>query len=269
MSSPDLFVVCKSCGSEVSPYVTECPYCGTRLRKRAPKIERQRTTPEPPAPKRAKQPKPPRADRPPRRRRERSLRLGRLRTDEIPGVRGEATGRPWATIVLVALSFGIWLSLAFFVDDDLAIASIDGDPWRFLTAPFLNASGTAQFACVVGIGVFGWLLERRHGPLVVVVTFLLAGAGGLAAADVLGGQGLLFGGQGGALGLLGAWVVPVLLGRRRGDDDEADLLGVAVIAVVLLLIGVATGTSALAGALGAAIGAVLGLVLAAVRPRVA
>ena len=40
MSQPDLFVVCKNCGSEVSPYVTECPYCGTRLRKRAPKLER-------------------------------------------------------------------------------------------------------------------------------------------------------------------------------------------------------------------------------------
>ena len=40
MSQPDLFVVCKNCQAEVSPYVTECPYCGTRLRKRAPKIER-------------------------------------------------------------------------------------------------------------------------------------------------------------------------------------------------------------------------------------
>src|SRR5437763_1167677 len=39
----DLFVVCKNCGSEVSPYVTECPYCGQRVRKRAPKIERQAT----------------------------------------------------------------------------------------------------------------------------------------------------------------------------------------------------------------------------------
>src|ERR671912_624271 len=39
-SGPELSVVCKSCGSEVSPYVTECPYCGTRLRKRAPKLER-------------------------------------------------------------------------------------------------------------------------------------------------------------------------------------------------------------------------------------
>ena len=37
---PDLFVVCKNCGSEVSPYVTECPYCGQRVRKRAPKLDR-------------------------------------------------------------------------------------------------------------------------------------------------------------------------------------------------------------------------------------
>src|SRR5438093_3590629 len=40
-AGPELSVVCKSCGSEVSPYVTECPYCGTRLRKRAPKLERR------------------------------------------------------------------------------------------------------------------------------------------------------------------------------------------------------------------------------------
>src|SRR6266545_4586392 len=39
VSSPELSVVCRSCGEEVSPYVTECPYCGTRLRKRAPKLE--------------------------------------------------------------------------------------------------------------------------------------------------------------------------------------------------------------------------------------
>src|SRR5918995_2744975 len=39
-SPPELSVVCKNCGAEVSPYVTECPYCGTRLRKRAPKLER-------------------------------------------------------------------------------------------------------------------------------------------------------------------------------------------------------------------------------------
>jgi predicted amidophosphoribosyltransferase len=41
MSETELSVICKNCGSEVSPYVTECPYCGTRLRKRAPKLERR------------------------------------------------------------------------------------------------------------------------------------------------------------------------------------------------------------------------------------
>jgi len=41
MAEPELFVICTNCGSEVSPYVTECPYCGTRLRKRAPKLERR------------------------------------------------------------------------------------------------------------------------------------------------------------------------------------------------------------------------------------
>jgi rRNA maturation endonuclease Nob1 len=39
VSSTELNVVCRNCGEQVSPYVTECPYCGTRLRKRAPKLE--------------------------------------------------------------------------------------------------------------------------------------------------------------------------------------------------------------------------------------
>src|SRR3954451_24687672 len=41
MSETELSVICKNCGFEVSPYVTECPYCGARLRKRAPKLERR------------------------------------------------------------------------------------------------------------------------------------------------------------------------------------------------------------------------------------
>ena len=82
-SGPDLFVVCKNCGSEVCPYITECPYCGTRLRKRAPKLEKGGG--------------PPRAAR----RRERP-KLRRLRPGEIPGVR--ADGRPYATIALVLVS---------------------------------------------------------------------------------------------------------------------------------------------------------------------
>src|ERR687893_2336249 len=85
-SGPDLFVVCKSCGSEVSPYITECPYCGTRLRKRAPKLERGGT------------PKSPRKSRP---------RLAPLRAGEIPGIRPDR--RPYVTIGLVLASVVITL----------------------------------------------------------------------------------------------------------------------------------------------------------------
>ena len=68
MSEPDLFVVCKNCSSEVSPYVTECPYCGQRVRKRAPKIERGR------------------GEQDGQRRRVRPPRLSPLKRGEIPGI---------------------------------------------------------------------------------------------------------------------------------------------------------------------------------------
>jgi membrane associated rhomboid family serine protease/DNA-directed RNA polymerase subunit RPC12/RpoP len=260
MSSPDLFVVCKSCGSEVSPYVTECPYCGTRLRKRAPKIEREGGVPKPPKPGR-------RERRGRRRERDPGPRLTRLRTGEIPGIRGDDDRRPWATIVLVALSFGVFLSLAFLVSSDLYVAAVGGDPWRYLTAVFLNVNSWAQFAVIAGVAVFGWLLERRNGPVVVVVVFALAGIGAIAGADALDPGRAYFGTHGAALGLLAAWAVPVLLARRRGDDDEADLLGVGVFALVLLLVPVATGTSVLVSVLGALLGGLAGLALSALRPR--
>src|SRR5262245_60329706 len=87
-SGPDLFVVCKKCGSEVSPYITECPYCGTRLRKRAPKLERGGVGKEPKAPRRRRT-------------------LPRLRPGEIPGIRAER--RPYATIALVLASIIVTL----------------------------------------------------------------------------------------------------------------------------------------------------------------
>ncbi|MGI9098967.1 MAG: rhomboid family intramembrane serine protease [Solirubrobacteraceae bacterium] len=266
MSAPDLFVVCKNCQAEVSPYITECPYCGTRLRKRAPKIER----PDAPAPPAKRTPRVrvrgrsrPRA----KSTAAESLRLGRLRAGEIPGIRGDEHGRPWATIVLVALSFGLWLSLAFFVRADLALTALSGDPWRFATASLLNDGTAAQFAAVVGLGLFGWLVERRHGALVVIALFLLCGPGALAAATALDPGAVVFGTHGAALGILCAWLVPVLLERRRsGGDDDADLLGVAVIAAVLLLVPLLSQGSALAGFIGGGIGALAGLALAGLRP---
>jgi len=261
MSHPDLFVVCKSCGSEVSPYVTECPYCGTRLRKRAPKIEREGGVPKPPRTPRRKL----------GRRKDGSTmpRLSRMRPDEIPGIRAERdpNARPWATILLVALTFGVYIALAFVVDADLALTALTGDPWRFVTAPFLNENGWAQFASVIGVGLFGGLIERRHGPVVVLLVFALCGIGGVAAAEALVPSEVYFGTHGAALGLLAAWAVPVLLGRRRGHEDDADMLGVAVLAVVLALIPLAVDASMLVAGLGLAIGVLCGLMLALIKRR--
>src|SRR3954463_11839025 len=102
-SSPDLFVVCKNCGSEVSPYITECPYCGTRLRKRAPKIERDGTVSEPKPKKQKKQ-------RAPRVRRER------------PSVGAAVDRRPYATLALVLLSLFGYLVLSAVEPADIAVA---------------------------------------------------------------------------------------------------------------------------------------------------
>jgi membrane associated rhomboid family serine protease len=266
MPHPDLFVVCKNCQAEVSPYITECPYCGTRLRKRAPKIERPDAPPAKP-PRRATRsgprvrsktkPKPKPADAP---------RLGRLRSGEIPGIRGDEHGKPWATIVLVALSFGVWLSLAFYAIPRLALTALGGQPWRYVTASLLNGNTAAQFAAVVGLGLFGWLIERRHGPIAVVVLFVLCGPGALAIAVALDPGTFVYGTHGAALGLLCAWLVPVVIARRRPDgDDDADLLGVLVIAVVLLMVPILSQGSAVAGIVGAGLGALAGLALTAAK----
>jgi membrane associated rhomboid family serine protease len=260
MSHPDLFVVCKSCGSEVSPYVTECPYCGTRLRKRAPKIEREGGVPKPPRTSRR---------RLGRRRDGTAPRLSRLRPGEIPGIRAERdpNARPWMTVALVVLSFGVYIALAFVNDADLTLTALSGDPWRFVTAPFLNENGWAQFASVVGVGVFGWLLERRHGPFLVLVVFALCAVGGVAASAALVPDEAYFGTHGAALGLLAAWAVPVLLARRRGHEDDADLLGAAVLGAVLVLVPLAVDSSMLVAGLGLAIGVLCGLLLATLKPR--
>jgi membrane associated rhomboid family serine protease len=247
---PDLNVVCKNCGNEVSPYITECPYCGTRLRKRAPKIERDGTVSEP------------------RRARRRHMpRLPRLRPGEIPGISADITRRPYATFVLVALSLFGYLLLIPVEPVDVAVAGpIDGEWWRVATSPFLYANIWYELAAVTAIAVFGWLLERRHGPLAVVVLFVVCGMGGIALTAVVDSTPFALGGNGAALGMLCAWVVPDLVTRTRGGDYEGDLLGVAIFAVVLLLMPLATTeASAIAGFAGGAIGMLGGLMLARAR----
>jgi membrane associated rhomboid family serine protease len=243
--APDLFVVCKSCGSEVSSYVTECPYCGTRLRKRAPKLE------APAALERRE-----RAKRPPR--------LSRLRAGEIPGVRADVTRRPVVTIALVALCAIGTVALAAFPPVDVGIVGpINGEWWRVASAPFFADGIWYAAACMVAIAIFGTLLEQRHGHLVVLLLFCCCGMGGMAIAAALETVPLAFGANGAALGMLGAWIVRPLRETRRGEEPESDLIGAGVIAAVLLLMPlVVPEASPTAGTAGLLIGLLLGIPLA-------
>jgi membrane associated rhomboid family serine protease len=250
---PDLFVICKTCSAEVSPYITECPYCGSRLRKRAPKIDRDREGAKPRRPRGAR-----RIARP---------ALPKLRAGEIPGIRGDETARPNVTIGLVVLSLFGYLSLAFLARGDLAVRALSGDPWRFVTAPFVYANGWYQFAALVAIGLYGWRLELRRGPLFVLGLFALCAVGGIAVAAAVDPNPFVLGGNGAALGLLATWAIPVLFARRRGEYDEADMLGTLVIFLTVALMPLATTTaSAVAGATGLAVGVLAGLALSRPQP---
>ena len=225
-SGADLFVVCKQCGSEVSPYITECPYCGHRLRRRAPKLPRANGSGAPP----------------------------RTR----PG--------PYATIALVVAACALWVLLrGGFVDLNkvIVVGPLNGGWWKLFTSQFVYVNGLYAFVALGAIAIFGWLLERRHGPLVVLALSLGVGATGALAASAAYGEAVVSGGNGAALGLLAAWAVPDLRAARAGEDYEGDLLGTGAIAAALLAIPFALPeVSWLAGVSGGALGLLLGLGLA-------
>jgi membrane associated rhomboid family serine protease len=241
---PDLFVVCKNCGSEVSPYITECPYCGTRLRKRAPKIDRngriaERTSRRPPAPS-----------------------LSRLRRGEIPGIRHEA--HPYTTLALVLLGVVgclIWRTSAV----DISRLVVNGNPidqwWRVFTAPFVYDNTGYAFVALGTIAIYGWLLERRYGSVMVIALVLLGGAGGIAVAG-RASSSLFLGGNGAALALLCAWVVPDLMRLVSKRDFDGDLIGTGVLAGVLVLMPLAAPhASWVAAGVGAGAGLIFGFLL--------
>jgi membrane associated rhomboid family serine protease len=247
VSEPDLFVICNNCSAEVSPYVTECPYCGQRVRKRAPRIERGEPVEEG--------------------RRRRTMALPRLRPGEIPGIAPETT--PYATIGLIGVA--VAATLVVVIDPLLTsqiglVGTLRGAPWRLFTTPFVHGTSLGYgFVAMLATGIFGMHLERRFGRLALVATFLLAGAAGAALAAVTGLTPAL-GANGAALGLLCAWLVEDRRAAARGEDRGNDMIGVAVAAAVLLLLSVAEPDASIAAAVGGAVvGALCGLLLTVVR----
>ncbi len=247
-SGPDLFVVCKSCGSEVSPYITECPYCGTRLRKRAPKLERGGT------PKAPKRPRP---------------RLAPLRRGEIPGIRPDR--HPYGTLAIIAASIGLTIvGLAGWsgVIDLILGGPLNGDWWRPITTQFLYGTTGYEVVALSAVAIFGILLERRHGAWAPLLVFLVGGTLGMLLVVGVDETGVAIGGNGGALALLAAWSVRDLLERRGGRETDSDLLAVLAIATLLVLLPVATEEAhAVAGLGGGLAGLVMGLGLARLPER--
>ncbi len=220
-SGADLFVVCKQCGSEVSPYITECPYCGHRLRRRAPKLPRARDL----------------GGSPSRPRRRWSM-LGRVRAARsrarrpLPWEGAHVDTRPYATIALVAVSCLVWVAWrGGFVELHklVILGPLSGDWWKLITSQFAYDNGFYEFVTLVAIAIFGWLMERRHGALVVLALFLGAGVAGALVASAVYPDAVVSGGSRRRAGPAGGMGGPgsagcagwrALRGRspRRGGD---------------------------------------------------
>jgi membrane associated rhomboid family serine protease len=248
-SGPDLYLVCKSCGAEVSPYITECPYCGTRIQKRAPKLDRGGV------PKATKS----RRSRP---------SLPRLRPGEIPGIRADR--RAWVCWLLVLVPVLVTIAIKAFPDliEHFSYGLGLEDPWRAFTAPFAYTASGYEAITLGAIALFGWLLERRHGWWAPLLVFVVSACGGAFVAVEYLNETVVMGANGGALGLLAAWAMRDVLGRRKGREDDSDLLGVLAIAAVLVLMPLATTeASGVAGIIGGVLGLLMGLVLARLPER--
>jgi membrane associated rhomboid family serine protease len=254
MSETELSVVCKNCGSEVSPYVTECPYCGTRLRKRAPKLERRGDI----------------LERKPPRRRPRFSR-GRRRPDpDAPG-----SLLPYATISFI-LASAVLLLLHTASGNSLStygglIVPLEDDWWRHLTAPFVYGDTGYLFAVGLGLAIFGTGVERRLGTIPTAFLLLACGALGMLAAstvaDARGELEVIAGGNGMALGALAAWFTLRRAEARGAIDEEYDLIGVAVAAAALLALPLVVPSADFFGGLvGGAVGALAGMAAALLRP---
>jgi membrane associated rhomboid family serine protease len=235
----------------VSPYVTECPYCGTRLRKRAPKIERHGD--ELLA----------RESRRDRRRRKAAERRSTRRSLAID------TGRPYVTaaaILLPALLLVVERASGLTVYELGAIVGpVANDSWRYLVAPFVYDDLGYLFVVGVAIAIFLPGVEQRAGLIATALLVIACGAIGMLAADGLDsvfsdGTPIAAGGNGIALGALGAWLVLRERERRIDPTSEYDVLAVAVAAAVLLLLPVVEDyASAWAGLAGGMTGFLLGL----------
>ena len=227
-AGPELSVVCKNCGSEVSPYVTECPYCGTRLRKRAPKLERKGDELT--------------ARESRRSRRQRRAAERRAAARERLAL---ATERPYVTIAAILGPAALLLLQRAAGLSVFQVGAIDAPFtdawWQYLAAPFVYDQIGYLFVIGLAMALFVPGLERRLGPIATFLLLIACGALGALAApqldDAFGdGLTLVAGGNGLALGAVGAWFV-LRRDEARGEaPGDFDWIPATVAACVLLLL---------------------------------
>jgi membrane associated rhomboid family serine protease len=130
----------------------------------------------------------------------------------------------------------VWRTAQIGIDQVAIVGVKPGTHWwRLITAPFAYDNLGYAFVALGTIAVYGWLLERRHGLLPVLALFAIGGVGGTAATAAVYTSPVTLGGNGAALALLVAWVIPDLLALRRRHEIDGDVLGTVLIGVVVAL----------------------------------
>jgi membrane associated rhomboid family serine protease len=238
----------------VSPYVTECPYCGTRLRKRAPKLELRGDEITPHESRRT------------RRRIARAQRRERL------------ADRPYTVLAAILIPAVVVLvrvaspALEAF-DLGALVGPVRGDWWHYLAAPFVYPDLGYLFVTCCAIAIFGIPVERRLGAIPTAILIVACGALGMLAADGIQTAFapandilLAAGGNGVALGLLCAWAVLRASELRAHPEEDVEVIGAAVAAAVLILLPLVDDyANVFAGLAGALVGAGCGLAAAFAR----
>ena len=148
-----------------------------------------------------------------------------------------------------------------------AIVGPVGDEWwRYLAAPFVYPDVPYLFVCALGIAIFGSAVERRLGTIATLVLMVACGGLGMLAADgietALAGESsilLAAGGNGVALGMLGAWAVLKAAELRANPDEDVEVIGAAVCAAVLIMLPLVEDfANVFAGLAGGLVGALCG-----------
>ncbi len=248
--------------------MTECPYCGTRIRKRAPQLERGEDGLTAKEPKREKA--------------RRQKRERRLSLSSAPRINLSAD-RPYASLLLV-LAPAILLLVTRILDNPLTDYGAIVEPasegplgqvwWHYLTSPFVYEDIGYLFVVGVAVVLFGSLLEQRLGSIATFVLALGCGALGMLGAEVIetalaGSDELVIaaGGSGMALGLLTTWAT-LAIREEPGGLRDFDLVPIAVAATVLFALPlVEDSANVFAGFTGGFVGILAGMLagLAATR----